>query len=659
MKSKQYVILSLTVSSLFFSFAILAQKKALVRIGDSIVTTDEFKYLYDKNYGKMPDAYTQRSLREYLDMYINFKLKVLEAYSNNLANDKSFNSEYEWYRKQLSQSYLTERSVTDKLLQESYERLKSEVEASHILITVTTNASSDDTLKAFNRITALRKEIIGGKDFSEVALESSEDPSVRKNKGRLGYFTALQMIYEFENAAYNTPIGKVSLPFKTKFGYHLLKVHDKRATKGKVKVAHIMVKTTERIEEQDSIYAFKKVSEIHSKLKKGENWNTLCQQFSDDVGSKNKNGELDWFSIGTIIENFANAAFSLEKLGDISEPIKTTHGWHIIKLIEKKTLESFDELKADLTNKIKKDSRSKIIKKAFLKRIKKENRFKEYQKNKTLAFNDFDSTLIKGSWKPSSTKTYSIKPLFKIKSQRYFIKDFHKFVQKSQNKRVGISPYHYAKVLFGQYVNKTLINYEDAHLEEKYPKYKFLAKEYKEGLLLFIIMEDTIWNRSVQDTTGLKKFFESQINRYQWKERAKATIFNIANQQTLDSIKIDLKQGWTIKQKKALEIKYNKKKGLTLSIDERTYERSENPALDEIKNWKKGNYVVKRDNRIFYILIDKTFKPQAKKLNEVKGMVISEYQNALETDWMKVLKQKYKININDKLLLKLVKTKND
>ncbi|HXA01754.1 MAG TPA: peptidylprolyl isomerase [Cytophagaceae bacterium] len=531
---------------LLFSGCKLSKKSQTIEpiietIGGTPVYVSEFSYVYNKNNASNPDAYTKDNINEYLNLYTNFKLKVREAEAMGLDTSASFKKELEGYRKQLAQPYLTEKSVTDQLTKEAYERMKEEINASHILLTVSPDAEPKDTLAAYNKLMDIRKKAMNGENFEKLAVEYSQDPSAKQNKGNLGYFTAMQMVYPFESAAYNTKKGEVSMPVRTRFGYHLVKVNDRRKSQGQVKVAHIMVRATTGLPQSDSLAAKEKIDEIYSKLKAGEEWNALVAQFSDDASSKNKNGELQWFSAGRMIPSFEEASFALQKPGDISSPIQTPYGWHIIKLLEKKELESFQQMEPNIKSKVSKD-RSEINKAALISRLKKENNFIEYPKALDAALAMADSSLLQGSFKKTA-EAKNNQPLFEINKKKYNINDFFAYIKDKQKVRRNATPSQYMRVLYSEYVNDQLISYEEAHLGEKYPDYRMLVKEYRDGILLFQLMDEKVWSKAIEDTAGLKSFFNKNRDKYKWDYRAHATIFNLADKASIEKLKSELKKG--------------------------------------------------------------------------------------------------------------------
>jgi len=379
MKSVSFIIPLVLIASISCKTpkkSVKSDDSVIETIGTNPVYSSEFSYVYNKNNSGASDAYSSASVNDYLRLYTNFKLKVKQAEEMGLDTSKAFKKELDGYKKQLAAPYLTEKGLTDKLTKEAYERMKEEVNASHILILVSPDADPADTLAAYNKLIGIRQRALKGESFEKLAQEYSQDPSAKSNKGNLGYFTALQMVYPFETAAYTTKVGEISMPVRTKFGYHLVKVNNRRPSQGQVKVAHIMVRATTGLPAADSLEAKQKIDEIYSKLKQGEDWNELAAQFSDDVNSKNKGGEItNWISAGKMgIPSFEEAALALQKPGDISAPVQTPYGWHIIKLLERKSLEPYSVLEPSIKTKVNKD-RSDVNKIALIQRLKKEDNF--------------------------------------------------------------------------------------------------------------------------------------------------------------------------------------------------------------------------------------------------------------------------------------------
>ena len=527
---------------------------AIETLGAVPVPAGEFAYVYRKNNSTAPDYGTRASVTDYLDLYTNFRLKVLEAEQKGLDTTQAFQRELDGYRQQLAQPYLTEKSVTDQLVREAYDRMGQEVSASHILIRVAPDAAPADTLAAYQRIMALRQQVTtGGQDFGQVAGEVSEDPSAKENNGKLGYFTALQMVYPFENVAYNTPVGQVSMPVRTRFGYHLIKVNDKRAAQGEIKVAHLMVRATGNMSKADSLTAKKKIDELYNRVQKGENWDKLVAQFSEDAGSAANGGELPPFGTGRMIPSFEESAFKLQNPGDVAPPVQTPYGWHIIKLLERQPVAKFSDLESTLKSKVSKDSRSELNRAAFLKRIRREDEFMEMPAVKTYALGKADTALVAGRFqytmpaaadgKRKSKDLDDNAVLFTIKSKPYYVKDFLTYVQKNQRTRPGAQPALVMQQLYDQYVDESLTEYERNALDTKYEDYRMLVKEYRDGILLFQLMDEKVWSKAIEDTVGLKQYFAANQSKYQWGQRAEGTVISAATPALLARTRKELQKG--------------------------------------------------------------------------------------------------------------------
>ena len=340
------------------------------------VTAAEFSYLYRKNHQNKNDDYTTEKIQEYLDLFINFKLKVEEARKRGMDTTAAFAKEFQQYKEELRKPYQPDATLTDSLVKLTYNRMKEEVKAAHILIKVKPDASPEDTLKAYTRTIEIRNKILAGEDFETAAAANSEDESAKTNRGNLGYFTAMQMVFAFENAAYETKKGEVSKPVRTRFGYHLIKVLDRRPAQGEVEIAHIMLRTSP---EKDAEKVKNTIFEIYDKLRAGVKWEELCKEFSEDPGSKDNGGKLRPFGVGAManVPEFERVAFSLRQPGDISDPFQTQYGWHVIRLERKIPLLSFEEMNASLKSRVARDERTQVSKEAVQVKLRKEFQFSE------------------------------------------------------------------------------------------------------------------------------------------------------------------------------------------------------------------------------------------------------------------------------------------
>lgn len=492
-----FIVLSLFIN---FSFAQL-ENNILFKVNDSLVYVDEFNRVYNKNIDLI-DENNQKDFESYLELFINYKLKLAEAYDLGLQNDPKYKSELNKYVKQLQNTYLTDRETEDKFLREAYERTKYEVNVSHVLIRIDEN--DNDTIDVYNKLNNLRDPFLNSSinDFKNSHLEDEE--LIIEN---LGYFSAFKMIYKFENMAYKTPVGEVSLPFRSRFGFHILKVNDKRSSLGEVTVGHIMTY-------KNKPNAYERITNILDSLNNGISFEYLAKKYSDDKNSSFKGGRLNPFSSGQINSiPFENAAFELGKKNNVSKPIETKYGWHIIKFYSKKNVQKFDEIKYELLNKLKKSSRFSIVSDSFYDFLM--NRYGlSYQNNNLDYFiSILDPSYFKGEWSiPESIDEE--KTLIKILDKNLKFIDFATFLEDNQRK-TSITPYQ--KLISDRY--KSFIKYNALevyknNLESENSDYKFVIKEYREGLLLFNLMQDKIWTVRDSDSTKLKMFFSENKNKY-------------------------------------------------------------------------------------------------------------------------------------------------
>ncbi len=620
------------------------------------VTAGDFLYVYDKNNtdsSQLSSAAREKAIRDYLKLYVNFRLKVQAAKDANMDKRESFQQEFNKYQQQLAKPYMVENQVTEQLIQEAYQRLQQEVSAAHILITVDQNATPADTLAAWQRTDSLRQLALNGASFAMLAEQASDDPSAASNGGDLGYFSALQMVYPFETAAYATEPGSISEPVRTDFGYHIIKVKDKRPAQGSVKVAHILIRSDQNDSTGKGSSSQQKAEQIYNQLKKGADWNEMVERFSDDVSTRSSGGELPYFSTGNMVPEFESKAFALKNSGDISAPFQTRYGWHIIKLIDRQPLPSLEEVRATLQSRIQRSVRSEVMLEDVVAKLKKENDFQANEKNIVLAIQTFfkDTTTIA---KPPVNAE-----LLAIKGQKTTAGDFYGYVRKQQNMSQTDSATAYK--LYHQFETKQVLAYEEAHLADKYEDYRHLLQEYRDGILLFDIMEQKVWSKASEDTAGLRTFFEAHRQDYRWKERVEATMMDAQDEATLDKVKTDIKDlsmPLSEEQMEEFEKKYNTASPLALQIHQGTYEKEgyrthAESVIDQLP-WKKGAQTIQHDGRMYYVVIHDVLSPKLKELDEVKGIVIADYQNYLDKQWITALRQKYPVEIHEDVLQQII-----
>ena len=636
---------------LFFTSLSFSQKDAIImKIDGKKVTKSEFLTIYLKN--NATPKYDKSSLDEYMQLFTKFKLKVAEAEALGYDTIPKLNKELEGYRKQLALPYLIDSAQNQALVREAYERSRSEVRASHILIRLDPNASSADTLAAYNRIIGLKARIDKGEDFASVAKmkNGSEDPSVTNNGGDLGFFTAFQMVYPFEDKAFSTAIGEVSNPFRTKYGYHIIKVTDKRPARGTIKVAHLMISAGKEVNQEGKDAAEKKINELYQKLLAGEKWDELVALHSDDPGTSKKGGELPPFGTGTtqrMVPSFEDAAYLLKKDGDFSPPVKTDYGFHIIKRLEWSDVKPFDAIKKDIQTKVNKDERSKKTQDSFVAKLKANYGYTNTG-TKPLAWfvANLDSTYFTGSWNYINLK--SNKVIFTLGKKKFKQKDFAEYLRKNYK---GIKKDVATRVVELQLKNweKTaILAYEESLLINKYPAYKALVSEYHDGILLYEVMSDKVWNKAVKDTSGLRIFFNNNREKYLWPNRLDATIYECLSKEIASNVSNMLLND-TINSKHVIEV-INKDTELNLKVKMNKFDINQTAFLKN-QNLSKGlNSMYEFEGKFYVVKVAAVLPIMQKEFQEAKGASTSDYQNYLEQEWLTELRKKHPIVIYDNVL---------
>lgn len=630
----------------------------LVTIAEEQVTKTEFLNIYLKN-NVNNEVIDKKSLDDYLGLYINFKLKVREAEELGMDTVRSFLQELNGYRTQLAQPYLTDESATEKLIREAYDRMQYDIRASHILVRISQDALPADTLAAYQKIMNIRKELLSGKDFGEMAVKNSDDPSskdrpaapnrppMKGNHGDLGFFTVFDMVYPFESGAYAIAPGEISEPVRTDFGYHLIKVTDKQKAMGKVLVAHILITFPANPTADDSLRLKNKAFEAHRELKAGKDFAEVAKTYSDDKGTFDKGGILPWFGVNRMIPEFITEVSHLEKMDDFTAPFLTSYGWHIVKLLDKKPIGTFEERNSEIKQKIARNDRASKSKTQFVAKMKNLYGYREYPENLTEFYSVVNDSLLRGSWDPSPAKGMN-KPLFVLDGNECTQEDFAYFLAKNQK---GLSAeqsvIHSVNKIFRQYSDDMIIHYEDSRLEEKYPEFKMLMKEYRDGILLFELTDKKIWSKAIQDSLGLQKFYELNKENYRWDQRIDATIYTLTSP---DQVKTVRKLAKKNTPKNDILSQINQDSLMILTIFSDKYERGDNEVADRIE-WKKGvsENIVTNDTTSF-VVIHEVLPPGYKLLSEARGIITADYQSYLEQEWIKELRAKYPVVINHAVL---------
>jgi peptidyl-prolyl cis-trans isomerase SurA len=634
-------------------FVVLSQSKdVLFTIDNHPYYTDEFVRVYNKNLDLVKDD-SQKNLDNYLELYIGYKLKVEKAYKIGLHNNANYQNELKSYRAQLSKSYLNDSKVTNELVQEAYGRMLQEIRASHILVLVDENAAPEDTLKAYQKITDIKKRIESGEDFAQVAQQFSEDPSVKENNGDLGYFSAFRMVYPFENAAFSTAVGNVSKPFRTRFGYHVVKVVDKRANRGEVTVAHIMILKPASVSDKPSPNTEDKakvtIEDIYKKIQQGESFESLAQQFSEDKSSATKGGVLQRFGSGQLSsEAFENVAFSLQNANEISTPFQSQFGWHIVKLIEKHTLRTLADMKSELEEKVKKDERSLLITNSLAKKLRSTYSLSKDKKTMAAVKKVVTDDFYAQTWElPSNSKDFENTILVINAKKSITASQFINYIHSQQKSKVKIKPISkLVDALFEKFIDEQITNYYNENLENEFSDFKFVMDEYRDGLLLFDLMDREIWTRAKSDTIGLQDFYNNHKVNYQWKKRFVIDIFSSTDKLVIEKALKLMKKGTSLE---AIKEKLNTQEKVNIMLRSGVFEEDD-AQLSSFQKLSKGiSGIVFKDNYYYVLNVTEIKEAGPKLFAECKGKVMSDYQQFLESNWVNELKKEFEVKIQSEV----------
>lgn len=630
----------LSLFSILFCSVVFGQ--TVLTVEGENVDQSEFLSIYAKN-NENPDL-SAAALDEYMELFVNYKLKVLEAKNRGMDTLPTFIRELKGYRKQLAKPYLTDTSFESEMIENAYKRMQMEVRASHILIKVESDATPADTLKAYNKLLGYKKRVEKGESFEKLARAFSQDPSAKNNGGDLGFFSGMRMVYPFEEAAFTTKIGEMSLPVKTRFGYHLIKVTDKRDNPGKVDASHILVGLSPAPSAEEIAEAKTKINAIYDRLEQGESFEDLATKFSEDKSSSKKGGSLGVFGSGKMVENFENETFKLE-VGAYSKPFRTAYGFHIVKLNERIPVQPLSEVKGDIVKRLTSDGRAKQAKVSLVNKLKNYYHYKQDDKALAAVVKSVDSKFFKGTWKLPKGKWDKV--VAQWDENVITQKDFANHLEKVQRESFeqAIEPYMYR--IFDVMVNKRIYDYEKDRLEIKYPNFANLMKEYHDGILLFDLTNQEVWKKAVDDTTGLKMFHASRADNYKWDIRTEVIVAKSENPSQIKLVQKMIKKGASVSD---IDSTLNALNKLNVRIEKKMVEKGEDKLLDQLK-WKAGKFAKHNTNQDYTLIYFKSIEPaRTKRLDEIKGIVISDYQSQLEKEWIESLRNKYSFTVNKEVL---------
>lgn len=649
-------MLSLFVAMLTPAMAQTPNDPVLFTVGGTPVYLSEFQYIYTKTNQEKAD-FSKASLEEYLDLYLKFKLKVRKARDMRIDTSSALREELNGYRTQLANVYLSDREVNDALVREVYQHMQQDVDVSYAMTKCDRNAPAKDTLQAYNRCMNWLNLIRSGKmTFEKIASDSSDDRSARESKGNLGFITAMlpEGYYAFEKAIYMAKPGQLLGPIRSNNGYQIVRVEAFRPARGEMEVGHIMFR------KDKNPNAKARIDSVYQALKGGANWEQLASALSDDRMTATNGGYLGFFGISRYQRSFEDAAFALAKDGDFSAPVETTIGWHVIRRLGQRGIQPFETMRRGLTERVKHDSRSEVARQSMIARIQREAKFQSYPEVlQKWSARQQDTIFHTFRWQPDPTRPRDVLIRYGGTSI-YTVADFEEFVAQSTRERMRGMGYPVEETignLYRNWVDERTISYEESQLENKYPDFKALMREYEEGMMLFEVAKQEVWDKANTDSVGLQKFFDQNLrDKYKWDERAQVTLYSL---KTDDAALVEKVRAYAAKKSVADVLsKFNKKETLITAID-KVYEKGKNEEVD--KNWRAGalsntrtDATTKTSN---FVKVERMVPPTPKQLSDIRGYAVADYQDYLEKQWVEKLRKEYEVKINRDVLNALIRKK--
>lgn len=636
---------------ILFIFIPTTQAQTLFTYGNKPVSRAEFLRAYGKN--NNGEAPTEKSYREYFELFARFKIKVQAAQDMKLDTLANLNAELQNFRTQIAENFLNDEGSIQELIDEAFVRGQKDIHVAHIFIPIQNGDSASQIQNAQKRINKAY-EMLGQQSFEQVALQYSEDPSVKLNKGDIGFITVFLLPYNIENVAYKTALGQYSKPFRSAAGFHIIKNIGERPAAGRLRVAQVLLAFPPEVtkSQQDSVRA--KADSIANLLKNGADFKKLALQFSNDNFSYQNGGELPEFGVGRYDPVFESAAFALKKDGEVSSPIPTSFGYHIIMRLSHTPVQqdkTNQQLRENIKQLILQSDRMEISRKKLLSTIQQKTNFRKVPFNQKSLWRMTDSILTNKRI-PRLTDLNSNTPLFAFAKQTIRVMDWQNYLESIRNIPSLVTGKSKLQ-LFDQFIETSSLDYYRSHLEEYNKDFVFQLSEFKEGNLLFEVMQRKIWDAATEDTAALKKFYQKNTNKYWWENSADAIIFTSADASVADSLKAMLIKdpgGWR---------KITDSSNGSIQADSGRFELGQIPVVDRT-NFTTGlitaNVKNETDNSITFVYILKLYNNrEPRNFQDARGFVINDYQEYLEDQWIAALKKKYPVKLNETVFSSLPK----
>ena len=633
------------------ALALAATDPVLMKINNKEVRLSEFEYLYKKN---LEQQVNKESIDEYVNRFVDYKLKVAEAERLGIDTLPRIKNEIDGYKRDMLAPFLTDTELQEQLIQEAYQRMTKDVNVSHIMLP--RGRTKAEEKKQIAKMDSIRNCILNGEDFSELVMKYSIDRSKENNKGEYGFISSGVFPYDFEKVVYETPLGELSKPFLTDYGVHMIRVNGYRPNDGQVEVAHILrlFPRSSGVTDEEKQAVKAKIDSIYNCILNGEDFGELAKSYSQDIKTAREGGKLPPFGRNYMVKAFEEVAYSLPD-GKISEPVETPYGYHIIKKIAHKPLGTLEDFRETIEKKINSDQRSMLPIQSKCNQIMKEQNYKkadgikEYLLKAMKDHGGFDSTFVtdvlaksnhtlftygKGIKAPMSLLAKTINPKTKVASDEIAAAVLEASVD------------HVAQ--------QEIVKYYSDNIVELNPDYRNLLNEYRDGTLLFEVMSKEVWSKAKNDNEALLKRFDANRSKYQWDEPHFKGVMICAKNDSIMREAMAMYQTIKAEPEDTITTALNKKFGRNIKMVRMVSKRGDNDMVDYIAFNGKHVESSYQGYPVFRTLFGKMLT-QPEELNDVKGLVASDYQDVLEEEWIAGLHKRYKVSIDKKVLNQLKK----
>lgn len=636
---------------ILISFAFIASisyAQELMIIGQEKVSVDEFLRIYQKN-NQSTTSYSEKDVQEYVELFTLFKMKLQEAKRMRLDTLPMLKEDYQKYTDQLVQNHFVDKNYIENIWKAQYEHMKYDVKVAHIMVKCAPNANPSDTLIAYNKLNYLKQQATKD-NFAKLATENTEDQSSAIKGGLLGYITAFMTFPEFEQPCFQTPIGAISSIFRTQYGYHIIHVLDKRVARGKIKVAHIYLKKSEKPE-----VAEKQIQEAYKQImSKKLTFENAVKKYTEDASTKETYGVLNEFGVSEMVNDFEEQCFALKNPGDLSKPFMTEYGWHLVKLIEKIPVKGYEDSKDYIKQRMANDPRVNNLKGIAYSRMLDKYKFTEPPANLSpLMANMPDTFFMIKNWVLKPMKAIESNTLFSFAGKSFNLKDFTNYVNANYNTASSKSKKDAIDAMYAAYKEKVIWQMAKDLLSAEDKTYSQLESEYMNGLLIFEIMDREVWKKALADTLGSMKMYEEVKSNYWFKDRVMLEGIKTKKTEGLDTY---IQSLTSLSAKVVFEKIKQSKDSNEFVYYERTIERGDYPEIDKAMDAKAISVQFKDEDKSSILAkVVKLLPPSIKPYSEIKGRIQNLYQNKLEKEWGRSLRSKYPVKINNIELSKIIK----